>query len=132
MRSSPLAGGGNHPTYRRTGGREAEVLKTAWRRISAAVVLTAAVTAAPAAARASTVTLHASPTGTGTVCSQSAPCSLGAVQRAVRKLDPATSHDAVTVRLAGGTYDLAHTWKFTTADSGSPAHPVVWTAAPGA
>jgi hypothetical protein len=108
------------------------VLKTAWRRISVAVVLTAAVTAAPAAAHASAVTLHAAPAGTGTKCSAQAPCSLTAAQRAVRNLHPATSGDAVTVRLNGGTYDLAHTWKFTTADSGSPAHPVLWTSAPGA
>jgi hypothetical protein len=36
------------------------------------------------------------------------------------------------VVLADGTYNLSQTLKFTTADSGSPGHPVVWTAAPGA
>ncbi|MET7853733.1 hypothetical protein ABZT48_37330 [Streptomyces avermitilis] len=36
------------------------------------------------------------------------------------------------VELLGGTYRLSKTWKFGTEDSGRPAHPVVWEAAPGA
>ena len=34
--------------------------------------------------------------------------------------------------LQDGTYRLASTWTFGAADSGTPGHPVVWAAAPGA
>ncbi|MCL2418245.1 MAG: Ig-like domain-containing protein [Conexibacteraceae bacterium] len=49
----------------------------------------------------------------------------------MRALDPARGGN-VKVELAGGTYDLAAPLRFTAADSGSPKHPVVWKAAPGA
>ena len=38
----------------------------------------------------------------------------------------------VQVLLADGAYRLSSTWRFSAADSGSPGHPVVWRAAPGA
>jgi hypothetical protein len=51
--------------------------------------LTAAlmVTGVSQGSAATAVTLYASPTGTGTACSQAAPCSLSGAQSAVRFLD---------------------------------------------
>jgi hypothetical protein len=89
-------------------------------------------TAVPPASAATTVTFYASPTGSGTACSQAAPCSLSGAQGAVRSELAASSGAAVTVLLSDGTYRLASTWEFGAADSGSPGSPVVWQAAPGA
>ena len=96
--------------------------------------LTAAlmVTAVPQASAATAVTLYASPTGSGTACSQASPCSLSGAQSAVRSELAATSGADVTVLLQDGTYRLASTWAFGAADSGSPGNPVIWEAAPGA
>ncbi len=108
------------------------------RRALTAVVGVAAVTAGlmvtvvlPVSA-ATAVTLYASPTGSGTTCSQASPCSLSGAQAAVRSQLAATSGASVTVLLEDGTYRLASTWAFGAADSGSPGDPVVWAAAPGA
>lgn len=76
--------------------------------------------------------LYASPTGgAASACSQGSPCGLGELQQAVRKQLAAGATD-VEVQLADGTYRLSSTWQFGAADSGTPGHPVVWTAAPGA
>lgn len=80
-------------------------------------------------AAGSSITLYASPTGSGD-CSQGAPCSLTAAQSAVQS-QRAAGNTNVTVLLADGTYRLSQTWRFGAADSGVPGHPVVWAAAPG-
>jgi hypothetical protein len=85
----------------------------------------------PSHAAAST-TLYASPTGSGSTCSPSAPCSLPGAQSAVRTYLAANPGADVTVQLADGTYRLSTAWALTAADSGSAGHPVVWQAAPGA
>ncbi len=57
----------------------------------AAAALLAAVSAVvlvPSASAATAVTLYASPTGTGSACSQASPCSLTGAQSAVRSLSP--------------------------------------------
>lgn len=82
-------------------------------------------------ASAATITLYASPTGSGTSCTQAAPCSLSAAQAAVRTAIAQAPTNDVSVVLAGGTYSLASTLKFGAADSGTSGHPVVWKAAPG-
>lgn len=84
--------------------------------------------AGPATAHAG-VRLSVTTGGTGTSCTAARPCSLQAAQAAARKSAGKTD---VTVDLAGGTYRLQSPIVFTAADSGSPAHPVVWTGAPGA
>jgi hypothetical protein len=84
------------------------------------------------ATAAASVALYASPNGTGSTCSQSAPCSLTTAQSTVRSLSPATSGADIAVNLLDGTYRLSSTWKFTAVDSGSAGHPVVWQAGPGA
>ncbi len=90
-----------------------------------------AVATARSASAAADVTLYASPSGSGSACTQSAPCALTGAQSAVRALSPSTSGANVTVVLAGGTYRLSSTWAFGSEDSGSTGHPVLWRAAPG-
>ena len=88
--------------------------------------------AVPSATAATSITLYASPTGAGSTCSATAPCSLTGAQSAVRTQLAANSGASVSVLLADGTYRLSNTWSFGAADSGTPGHPVVWQAAPGA
>ncbi|NUS15385.1 MAG: right-handed parallel beta-helix repeat-containing protein [Streptomyces sp.] len=105
------------------------------RPLKAAVVtaLTAgAVVAVPAvAAHAATMTtLYVSPTGSGSSCSASAPCSLTQAKAAVEAANGSMTGDIV-VQLAGGTYRLSAPLTLGAADSGSNGHTVVWQAAPG-
>ncbi len=97
-----------------------------------ALLAALAVSIAGQAGAATPTTLYASPTGSGTACSLSAPCSLAGAQTAVENLAPSSSGASVTVDLLGGTYRLSSTWEFGAADSGGSGDPVVWQAAPGA
>ncbi|CAL9437388.1 hypothetical protein SUDANB95_02160 [Actinosynnema sp. ALI-1.44] len=100
----------------------------------AAVVLAAlaaGLLTVPPTASAATTTLYASPTGTGTDCSQTQPCSLTAAQTAVRAQVPTMSGDIV-VQLADGVYRLSQPLRLTDADSGRNGYRVVWQAAPSA
>ena len=99
---------------------------------TAALTATLMVSALPQASAATAVTFYASPSGSGSTCSQSSPCSLSGAQSAVRSELAAASGADVTVLLQDGTYRPASTWTFGAADSGSPGSPVVWEAAPGA
>ena len=85
--------------------------------------------ALPASAAATTV--YASPSGSGSACSASQPCSLAGAQALVRSIAPAMTGDVV-VQLADGTYRITAPLAFTAADSGTGGHTVVWQAAPGA
>ncbi|WP_155630442.1 right-handed parallel beta-helix repeat-containing protein [Burkholderia territorii] len=85
-----------------------------------------AVPAVPAAK----VSLYVSPSGKGD-CTAGAPCTLNQAQLKVRSMLSSGSTD-VQVLLADGTYRLSSTWQFGAADSGTPGHPVIWKAAPGA
>jgi hypothetical protein len=75
--------------------------------------------------------VYAAPDGSGHRCSSAAPCSITTAQQAVRHTR-AGHAGAVQVILGDGTYRLAAPLDFDAADSGSPGHPVVWTAARGA
>ncbi len=96
------------------------------------------------------LTYYASPTGTGTACTSSAPCSILQAQTAVRAAVQAMRSD-ITVELADGVYTLAAPLIFTAADSpasggtrpggdaGAPSadagengHTIAWQAATGA
>ncbi len=91
----------------------------------------AGVAAVTTASRAATMTtLYASPTGTGTACSTTAPCSLTQAKTSVEAIDANMSGDIV-VQLAGGTYRLSAPLTLGTADSGSNGYSVIWQAAPG-
>ncbi|MFY1687748.1 ricin-type beta-trefoil lectin domain protein [Plantactinospora sp. WMMB782] len=97
---------------------------------AAALATVALVAAAPSPASAAT-TLYASPSGSGTTCSASQPCSLTGAQTAVRGLTAAMSGDIV-VQLADGVYRLSAPLRFTAADSGNNGYRVVWQAAASA
>ncbi|RDS83502.1 right-handed parallel beta-helix repeat-containing protein [Dyella monticola] len=74
-------------------------------------------------------TLYASPAGTqNTLCSSQSPCSLLAVQTAIRAHRDA---GAITtdVILLDGIYRLSHTMHLDNRDSGAPGHPICWHAA---
>ncbi|MFI9584254.1 ricin-type beta-trefoil lectin domain protein [Streptomyces sp. NPDC052236] len=90
-----------------------------------------AVAAPASAASAATTTLYVSPSGTGTGCSATEPCSLPAAQAAVRSLN-GTMSDDIVVEVAGGVYRLSAPLRMTAADSGNNGHRVVWRAAPSA
>ncbi|WP_245811809.1 ricin-type beta-trefoil lectin domain protein [Actinophytocola xinjiangensis] len=101
------------------------------RRVAAvvtSVVTFVAVARAPVAGAAVT-TLHVSPTGTGTACTATGPCSLSAARTAVRSLNDTMSDDIV-VELADGVYRLSAPLRLTEEDSGSDGHQVRWQAAP--
>ncbi|MFI1092605.1 hypothetical protein [Streptomyces sp. NPDC020917] len=85
-----------------------------------------------AEAATTTLTLYAAPDGTGTNCTQTAPCSLSGAQTKVRDVVAGGSAGDVDVKLGDGTYRLGSTWKFGAQDSGTAGHPVVWEAADGA
>src|SRR5690349_17840612 len=93
--------------------------------VAAAVGLAAPVPAAAAPA----ADLYAAPAGSGTACTQAAPCSLTGVRDKVRGLVDAMSTD-IDVRLRGGTYRLAEPFTLGPADSGANGHRVVYSAYP--
>ncbi|MEY9844137.1 hypothetical protein ABH940_001204 [Streptacidiphilus sp. BW17] len=85
----------------------------------------------PGTAQAATgTTLYASPTGSGSACTVSAPCSLTGAQRTVRAVDGSMSSD-ITVYLRGGTYTETTPLSFGPQDSGTGGHTVNWDAYPG-
>lgn len=100
---------------------------------AAALVLGTAVAvlapAAPAAA-ATMSTLYASPTGSGTACTSTAPCSLAGAKAAVESQDSAMTGD-ILVELAGGTYRLTAPFTLTGADSATNGHAIDWQAESG-
>ncbi len=96
---------------------------------AAATVVAVVASALPAAA--ATTTLYASPSGTGTSCASSDPCSLSGAQAAVRSMVSGMSGDIV-VQLADGVYRLSTPLRLTAADSGTNGHTVIWQAAPSA
>ncbi|MYS20272.1 MULTISPECIES: Ig-like domain-containing protein [unclassified Streptomyces] len=87
--------------------------------------------ASPAQAAGAKV-LWAAPDGHGGACTARNPCSLAGAQAAVRAVERGRGPADVRVELLGGTYRLSTTWQLGAQDSGSPGHPVVWQAAPGA
>ncbi|SHM86832.1 ricin-type beta-trefoil lectin domain protein [Actinacidiphila paucisporea] len=97
-----------------------------------AALAVGAVVAAPAVTShaATMTTLYVSPTGSGTSCSASAPCSVTQAKSSVEAIDGNMSGDIV-VQLAGGTYRMSSPLVLGSADSGSNGHQVVWQAAPG-
>jgi Ricin-type beta-trefoil lectin domain len=96
------------------------------------VLAAGAVVAAPAVTShaATMTTLYVSPTGSGTSCSASAPCSVTQAKSSVEALNGNMSGDIV-VQLAGGTYRMSAPLVLGSADSGSNGNHVVWQAAPG-
>jgi hypothetical protein len=99
--------------------------------LSVGVGLTAVgLTAAPAHAAVTPITLYASPGGSGSACTAAAPCSLTGAQAAVEAVNQNMSSD-IYVDLYGGVYRLSATFQLGPADSGSNGFDVVWQALPG-
>lgn len=88
--------------------------------------------AGPARATDGGTVLWTAPEGHGAACTAHSPCALTTAQVRVRTLERGHGPAGVHVELLGGTYRLGTTWKFGAQDSGTPGHPVVWEAAPGA
>ena len=76
-------------------------------------------------------TLYVSPTGSGSACSASAPCSVAQAKTSVEAADGNMSGDIV-VQFADGTYRMSAPLVLASADSGSNGHQVIWQAAAGA
>jgi hypothetical protein len=93
------------------------------------VLATSLAIASPASA--STITLYASPDGSGEACSAAEPCALSTAKEAVRGLVGAASTD-VTVELADGVYRVSAPLQFRAEDGGGTDGSVRWAAAPGA
>jgi hypothetical protein len=97
---------------------------------SLSALICAAVTA-PAVAYAATPTvLYASPSGSGSTCSLSAPCSLDGAKNMVETLAPGMTAD-IDVYLRGGAYRLSQPFSLGTTDSGQNGHKVIYAAYPG-
>jgi hypothetical protein len=75
-------------------------------------------------------TLHVSPSGTGSTCSEASPCALTAVPAAVRALNVSQTGDII-VYLRGGTYRMTSTLALGPADSGKNGFTVSYQAFPG-
>jgi hypothetical protein len=70
-------------------------------------------------------TLYANPNGSGTECTQSAPCDvLGAKQKAAT-LSNSASGD-ITIQVAAGNYVLSAGLVFGNGDSGKNGHKIIW------
>ena len=89
--------------------------------IIAPIVWASAVTGFGLGATSGNQTLYASPTGTGSACTSTAPCSLMTARGQL------SGRNAGTINLQTGTYRLGATLALTSADSGE-----TWQAAPGA
>ncbi|MEU1321109.1 DUF1349 domain-containing protein [Streptomyces tibetensis] len=92
---------------------------------------TAAVLTQAGPAFAAGTTLYAAPSGSGTACSASRPCSVTQAKSKVRAINNSMTGN-ITVELADGTYRLSAPLAFTSADSGTGGHTVNWKAALGA
>jgi hypothetical protein len=75
-------------------------------------------------------TYYASPTGSGSTCSQAQPGSLTSVRDKVRTVNKNMTGDIV-VNLRGGTYPLSATFNFGSQDGGTNGHSVIYQAYPG-
>lgn len=75
-------------------------------------------------------TLYASPSGSGTTCSEANPCSLHGARDKVRTMNASMSTD-ITVLLRGGSYRLEAPLTLNPQDSGTGGFEVVYKAYPG-
>ncbi|MEO3876256.1 ricin-type beta-trefoil lectin domain protein [Nonomuraea sp. B12E4] len=113
--------------------RSCAVLRRLLSAGAAAIGLAAAtvLVAPPSPVLAAATILYASPSGAGSDCSATQPCSLPNAQAAVRARTAAMSGDIV-VELADGVYRLSAPLRLTAADSGRNGYQVIWRAASSA
>ncbi|MGL5930176.1 MAG: right-handed parallel beta-helix repeat-containing protein [Dermatophilaceae bacterium] len=125
------------PRSTSTGGRTPR-LRHRTALVTAAALLAAALVGAAASlaptlafARVSAAValdVYAAPNGSGTACTQAAPCSLAGARDLVRASNDAMTGDIV-VHLATGTYTMSETFVLDGQDSGSNGHRVAWKSA---
>ncbi|MDQ0895799.1 hypothetical protein [Agromyces ramosus] len=100
-----------------------------------ATLMSANASPAVAAPNAVQATLHASPTGSGTACTSTSPCSLEGARDRVRLINAHMTGDIV-VKLAGGDYAIGSTFRLTESssihDSGTNGFTIRYEAAAGA
>ena len=82
------------------------------------------------AGSAQAATYYASPTGSGSTCSLSSPCSLSGAQTVVRAAIAGGMTEDATVYVRSGAYRIAAPLAFIAADSGVSGHTVHWRAYP--
>ena len=82
------------------------------------------------ASAATEATYYVSPSGSGSTCSSSSPCSLATAQSTVEGLTSSMTGDLV-VELEAGTYDPSSAWTLTSADSGENGYNVIYEAVSG-
>jgi hypothetical protein len=70
---------------------------------------------------------YAAPEGSGSACSEAAPCSITGVRDKVRGLTASMTSD-ITVNLRGGIYTLDETLAFVPQDGGQNGHRIIYTA----
>jgi hypothetical protein len=90
----------------------------------------ATVGAVNAAHAATPTVLYASPTGSGTTCSQAVPCDIASAKLRVEQLNTNQAAD-IGVELSGGSYHVSGGLQLGPADSGRNGYHVVWQAASG-
>ncbi|MFE7332565.1 discoidin domain-containing protein [Streptomyces sp. NPDC057565] len=74
---------------------------------------------------AADASIYASPTGTGTSCTKSAPCAITQAKAEAAARAAAMTGD-INVVLADGTYRVSSPLTFTAKDSGQNGHRIVW------
>ncbi|MDX2546996.1 hypothetical protein ACOT81_05730 [Streptomyces sp. WI04-05B] len=105
--------------------------RTVGRLFGAIGAVVFATVALPDSASAATPTvLYAAPSGAGSACSLSAPCSLDGVKSKTESLAPGMAAD-IDIYLRGGVYRLSQTFALGASDSGQNGHQVVYAAYPG-
>ena len=82
---------------------------------------------APLSARADARQLTVDPRGTGSTCSDAAPCTIAVAQQRVREYIPRASGDVV-INLRAGVYRLQSTWTFDTRDGAIGSNRIIWQA----
>ncbi|PIM66888.1 hypothetical protein CTU88_38235 [Streptomyces sp. JV178] len=98
--------------------------------VTLAGLICAAIAATGPAYAATPTVLYASPSGSGSTCSLSAPCSLEGAKSKVAGLTPGMAAD-IDVYLRGGTYRLSQAFALGASDSGRNGFKVVYAAYPG-
>ncbi|MDF2927129.1 MAG: right-handed parallel beta-helix repeat-containing protein [Paenibacillaceae bacterium] len=102
-----------------------ETAKHASLAILLAVMAVVFISPVPAAEAAVQAVYYASPTGSGSSCTQAAPCSLTGVRDKVRTVNAGMTGD-IAIELRGGTYTLTAPLVLDYRDSGSNGYKVIW------
>ncbi|MFI1769669.1 discoidin domain-containing protein [Streptomyces sp. NPDC020800] len=101
-----------------------------WAAVATTALIVSGVISVGTTSAASATRVYAAPSGTGTACSEAAPCSIQQAQTTVRGLTSGMTGE-IDVVLTGGTYQLTAPLSLSPQDSGNNGYTVVWQAASG-